>query len=568
MKSWITPYLKRYWGRIFITLLFGLLGLASGAMLLFLSGYLISKTSLRPENIMLVYVPIVAVRATSIGRAVFLYLEKLFSHDIVLRILRNMRMRLYKILEPQALFLPSKHQSGDLLGVLADDIEHLQDLYIRTIFPSILGIILYSVVIFIFGIFDLAFALMSLFLMGVLVFLVPFLSLLRMKTFHRFIKKDRNRLYQKLTDAIFGMADWNASGRVKQFLCAYDKVDRRILQTMRKIQHFHLVRDLFLQLILGFVVISTMIWSSSFVEKDVFSPTVIAAFTLMMLTVTEAFLPLSEAIEDVPNQLDAIERITSLEEEQVFEASSISKAETLEKAHFEISEVYYRYPEGKEDVLKGLSLDIPQGKKIAILGRSGVGKSTLLKMIGGFLEPTRGKITLNGQDVAADQLMTNVSILNQKPHLFHTTIRNNIRIARENATDEEIMEVVKKAQLEPLIQSLPKGLDTPMLEMGSRFSGGERQRIAFARVLLQQTPLIILDEPTIGLDPIREQELLQTIFSATESKTVLWITHHLYGLEAMDEIIFLKDGKIFMQGSHEQLMEKEPYYRKLYTLDR
>lgn len=568
MKSWITPYLKRYWGRIFITLLFGLLGLASGAMLLFLSGYLISKTSLRPENIMLVYVPIVAVRATSIGRAVFLYLEKLFSHDIVLRILRNMRMRLYKILEPQALFLPSKHQSGDLLGVLADDIEHLQDLYIRTIFPSILGIILYSVVIFIFGIFDLAFALMSLFLMGVLVFLVPFLSLLRMKTFHHFIKKDRNRLYQKLTDAIFGMADWNASGRVKQFLCAYDKVDRRILQTMRKIQHFHLVRDLFLQLILGFVVISTMIWSSSFVEKDVFSPTVIAAFTLMMLTVTEAFLPLSEAIEDVPNQLDAIERITSLEEEQVFEASSISKAETLEKAHFEISEVYYRYPEGKEDVLKGLSLDIPQGKKIAILGRSGVGKSTLLKMIGGFLEPTRGKITLNGQDVAADQLMTNVSILNQKPHLFHTTIRNNIRIARENATDEEIMEVVKKAQLEPLIQSLPKGLDTPMLEMGSRFSGGERQRIAFARVLLQQTPLIILDEPTIGLDPIREQELLQTIFSATESKTVLWITHHLYGLEAMDEIIFLKDGKIFMQGSHEQLMEKEPYYRKLYTLDR
>src|SRR5699024_953437 len=126
MRRWIYPYLKQFKTRNIIMILFGLLGIGSGAMLLFVSGFLISKTALQPENIMLVYVPIVSVRAFSIGQAVFLYLEKLTGHDVVLRILQKMRSRLYKIVEPQALSLRSRYQTGDLLGVLSDDIEHLQ----------------------------------------------------------------------------------------------------------------------------------------------------------------------------------------------------------------------------------------------------------------------------------------------------------------------------------------------------------------------------------------------------------------------------------------------------------
>src|SRR5690625_6372657 len=128
MRDWIQPYLNAFKGRITLSLLFGILGIGSGAMLLFISGFLISKSSLRPENIMIVYVPIVAVRAFSIGRAVFLYLEKLVSHDLVLRMLEKMRTKLYNILEPQALFLSSQYKTGDLLGDLSDDFEHLKDL--------------------------------------------------------------------------------------------------------------------------------------------------------------------------------------------------------------------------------------------------------------------------------------------------------------------------------------------------------------------------------------------------------------------------------------------------------
>src|SRR5699024_2565935 len=139
-------------------LICGILGVGSGAMLLFVSGYLISKSALQPENIMIVYVPIVAVRAFSVGQASFLYVEKLISHDLVLKILEKMRTKLYRVIEPQALFLRSRYKTGDLLGVLSDDIEHLQDLYLRTILPGALSLVIYGIIIAVLGFFNLPFA--------------------------------------------------------------------------------------------------------------------------------------------------------------------------------------------------------------------------------------------------------------------------------------------------------------------------------------------------------------------------------------------------------------------------
>ncbi|HLR14526.1 MAG TPA: ATP-binding cassette domain-containing protein, partial [Bacillota bacterium] len=147
------------------------------------------------------------------------------------------------------------------------------------------------------------------------------------------------------------------------------------------------------------------------------------------------------------------------------------------------------------------------------------------------------------------------------------TIANNIRIGRPDATDEEVLQVAEQAQLTPLIESLPKGIHTNMLELGERFSGGERQRIAFARVLLQDTPILIVDEATIGLDPLTEYDLIDTILEATTDKTVIWITHHLAGAAVMDEVIFLEDGVITMQGSHQELMKRESKYKRLYEMD-
>src|SRR5699024_5927169 len=258
MKGWILPYIQRHKGRMVLSVFLGFLGVFSAAMLLFVSGYLISKSALKPENIMIVYVPIVSVRAFSIGQALFPYLEKLSSHDIVLRIfllycimcfiiivhfpivsvrafsigqalfpyleklsshdivlriLSVYRRRLYTILEPQAVFLESRYKTGDILHVLADDIERLQDFYIKTLLPSIVGLVIYGVLGLVIGFFDWLFMLVMLLVLGIILFLVPIIVYHVMKRQHLAVKKHRGKLYQSMTDAMFGRFDWLVSGR-------------------------------------------------------------------------------------------------------------------------------------------------------------------------------------------------------------------------------------------------------------------------------------------------------------------------------------------------------------------
>jgi ATP-binding cassette subfamily C protein CydC len=222
-----------------------------------------------------------------------------------------------------------------------------------------------------------------------------------------------------------------------------------------------------------------------------------------------------------------------------------------------------------ESLLKDITFNVAQGEKIAIIGRSGSGKSTLLNLIQGSLAPSSGEVQINGINAMNLEpvIPTLMSVLNQKAYLFNTSVLNNIRLGRPEASDEEVYRVARMVQLDRLIEKLPEGYLTNMQETGQRFSGGERQRIALARILLQNTPIVILDEPTVGLDPITEIALLNTIFSTLKDKTIIWVTHHLTGIENMDRIIFLDQGKIAMEGSHQQLLEREERYRRLYRLD-
>src|SRR5699024_146444 len=562
MNEWILPYVKENKGRMALTVLFGLLGVASGVMLLFVSGYLISKSSLRPENIMIVYVSIVSVRAFSIGQSVFPYLEKVVSHDIVLRILADYRKRLYWFLEPQALFLQSRFQTGDVLSVLADDIEKLQDFYIRTLFPSIVGIIVYGVFALVLGFFDLMFMLMMLGLLGIVVFLVPFLSYFIMRKNHVAIKKERGKLYQHMTDAMFGQLDWLLSGRVREVTQMVADENRTLIDKENSVNKWHHIRDASLRFVVGISIILVMMWADQLAGDGLISPTVIAAFVLMMFSIADALLPISDAVEETPTYLDSLRRIQQLDERISEQAISAPMNEaSFDDPEIRIENVSYTYDEGSRNVVDNLSLTIEPGKKIAILGKSGTGKSTLLKLLAGVIEPNEGNIYIDDTEMGRAYLAEAVSVLNQKPHLFHTTIANNIRIGKANATENEIKDVLEQAQILDMVEQLPKGIHTQMDEMGKRFSGGERQRIAFARVLIQDTPIILMDEPTTGLDPITESDLLKTILAAAKEKTIIWVTHHLAGAELMDDIIFLDDGNIKLQGSHNQLMETNGYYR-------
>lgn len=574
-KDWMLPYVKKHKRVMILAIVLGILGFGSGAMLLFISGFLITKSSLQPQNIMVVYVPIVAVRAFSIGQAVFKYLHRLVGHEFVLRILERMRSKLYHVLEPQALLLKSRHRTGDLLGVLSDDIEHLQHLFLRTIFPSSIALFLYGILIAVLGFFDWIFALQMGLILSVIIFLVPLISLFVTKRQHLQKKQVRSELYQQLTDAVSGISDWKASGRKEEFFTDYRQKEGVLLSIEQKMQTKVHYRQWILQLFIGIAVIAMLFWTNTQVESGAFAPTIIAAFVLMTLSLGDAFIPVSEAIEHIPSFEDSFQRINEVEDKQALKMGAINEKDkgvqqqSSEKSNANIcfDHVSFRYDDDQTWIIHDLSIQMNVGKKIAILGRSGAGKSTLLKLLSGAIQPTEGAVFIGDQVATTELLAKSLSVLNQKPHLFDTTVGNNIRLGKPSATDEEVWAVAEKAQVKKLIEELPLGLNTPMHEMGKRFSGGERQRIAFARVLLQDTPIIILDEPTIGLDPVTEHDLLETMFQAAQDKTIIWVTHHLAGIHHADEVVFLEDGNITMHGSHEELLQTNKKYRTLYEME-
>ena len=576
-NQWLRPYLRRYCGRFALIIFLGMLTVLCASALMFTSGFLISKSAARPENILMVYVPIVLVRTFGIGRAVVHYVERLVGHDAVLRILSKMRVRLYRILEPQALFIRSRFRTGDVLGVLADDIEHLQNVYVRTIFPSIVAIVMYAAGIAALGWFDLPFALLMALYIAVLVFILPWISLWFTRRKHRLMKQERSGLYRKLTDAVLGMSDWVISGRASQFVDSYEADETRVARIDRDLRMWARWRTLIAQSVVGLTVITMVYWAGGQAADGNMPAVMIAAFGLVVFPLMDAFLPVSEAVEKLPQYEDSLERLSSMGEapvEQTVGSAANVKPELVqqarESAHIRLDQVSFRHAGTASLTINGVSLDVPQGKKIALIGRSGAGKSTLSTLIQGALMPESGSVMIN--NVRADQYGEHIpeilSVLNQRPHLFDTTVANNIRLGRRSASDEEIRQVAEQVKLDTLIASLPRGYDTAMMETGQRFSGGERQRIALARVLLQRTPVVILDEPTVGLDPKTERELLATMFETMKGKSLIWITHHLVGVEQMDEIVFIENGQVEMRGTHAELMEQYPRYRNLYHLDR
>jgi len=279
-----------------------------------------------------------------------------------------------------------------------------------------------------------------------------------------------------------------------------------------------------------------------------------------------AFAGLPAAAQETNIYKDSLNRLNNLPEPEV----ENKKAITL-KAPYEIDlkDVHYTYPKTDKEILHGLNLTIKNGEKLAILGRSGAGKSTLASLLRGDRTPDSGSITLNGisTDQFGDQIANYFSIINQNPYLFNTTIGNNLRLGNEDATDDQLWDVLRRVGLDQMVEKLPQGLETEVDEAGLRFSGGERHRLALARILLKDTPIVLLDEPTVGLDPITEQAVIDTFMTQLKGKTLIWITHHLQGIDQMDQVIFLEDGKIYMQGSPKELWQTEQRYRELKRAD-
>ncbi len=573
-NSIIRTEIKKNKSMMALVVILGILSTVSGAALMYVSGFLISKSSLRIGNILMLQVPTVLTRTFSLSQSTFAYLQRLTSHNLVLGIIEKMRSRVYKILEPHALKLKKEYKSGDLLGLIAEDIEHLQNIYLKTIFPSIVSLVLYVIFVTLMFGYDMSYAILATLFGLFIIFIVPFVSLTFTRRNFQVMKEAKYDLYKNFTSAIFGISDWISSNRVNDFMNEYQEKETRLLKKETKIKIFVHFRENLVNFIAGLTVFYMIYSCWSMTLNDSIENVYIASFCMMALSVMSVSVMTSESVAHIPGYEVSIKRVKDFYANEQDDVDIDKALENKEGNVIDIENVTFAYENGK-NVLDNISLSIKKGEKVAILGRSGVGKSTLVKLLTGTYTDYTGSISVLGKVPTEKMLGTKISLLNQKPYLFDMTIRENLKLAlldkKEEVTDDEINskieESLEKSQLTRLISELPEGINTNVFETGSRFSGGERQRIAFARTLIQNNELLLLDEPTVGLDPKTEHELLKTIFEINRDKTIVWITHHLNSIKYMDRIIFIKDGKVEMNGTHEELYQTNEKYRKLYDMD-
>ena len=555
--TWVRPFLKQYKKALLVSLGLGVAAMVFAAALMFTSGYLISISADRPEmGVYAISAVLGFVQIFGIGKPFLSYFERLASHDWVLRLTSTLRKRLFTSFNAQGVLHSASRKAGEALGLLSEDIGHLQNMYLRVIFPQIIAAAIAVLLTLALGVFSPLLGLAVLALMFTLVALVPLASVLVNGGRRMASKQSRNRQYDTALDNVTGLADWEISGRRDDFIDAMTAEYAQTREAERAAAAFDRKRDFLVQALFCLLVVIVFTWAgiyfgdvaqSAAATGDTSRPVNwVAAFVLGLFPLVEAFAPLSNAAVEMDCHLDSMNRISdAAQEETVEDNAGTFSPDQLASYDICLSDVSFHHPESNQAILRNVSLAIPQGRKVALLGPSGTGKSTLAWLIRGDLAPTTGTLTIGG--VPTCQLSDSHKVfgfIQQSPYLFNKTLGENLRLGNPKATDEELIAALEAVELGDLFASLPKGLKTMVDEGGLRFSGGERHRIALARILLADTPVVILDEPTVSLDPRTEHQLLQTVFSVLQGRTIIMITHQKSGLGYVDEVLHLQDGEL------------------------
>lgn len=575
--TWVRPYLGRYKRTLALAISLGAITVFFAAALMFTSGWLIGGSAEMPYSILLLGTPLLCVRIFGIGKPVLQYAERLTSHDWVLRMTSSLRAKLYRTFDEQGIFFRSTHRLGNALGFLAEDIGHIQNLYLRTVLPTAIAWILGLILVIAFGVFSWWTGLLVLLILVAELVVVPLVSVSANGAHQAKHKTLKTQLYADLTDDVMGITDWILSGRRHDYLERHAATQSALRELEREAHTFDRRRDLVLQILFALGALLVIAWAAmQFGEQGHMNANWILAFILGYFPLLDAFAPLSSAAVEARSHQDAIERLNALpcvtgnDADTPDNQPSVPQTAPDQPLDLVLQNVHFTYPESSHETIKGIDLTIRQGEHIAVLGKSGTGKSTLALLLRGDLTPTAGSVSVGGVTCSAleNDAARYFGVIQQSTYLFNTTLRDNLLIADPHASDATLLDTLSRVGLDSLLQHLPEGLDTMVDEAGLRFSGGERHRIALARILLQDAPIVILDEPMVGLDPATEHQVLSTLFDVLRDKTLIMVTHHLQGVSHMDRVLFLQDGHIAISGSPQQLAETNEYYQRLIALDR
>ncbi|MFF6989403.1 thiol reductant ABC exporter subunit CydD [Streptomyces sp. NPDC010273] len=538
-------------GRLALALLLGSLALGSAVGLMGTSGWLISRASQQPPVLYLM-VAVTATRTFGIGRAVFRYAERLVSHDAVLRMLADTRVAVYRRLERLAPAGLRDTRRGDLLSRLVADVDALQDYWLRWLLPAGVAVAVSATTVgFTAWLLPEAGAVLAVGLLAAGAG-VPLVTGAVARRAERRLAPARGALATRVTELLTGTAELTVAGALPARTAEARRADGVLTRIASRAATATALGDGLTALVSGLTVAATALVAAQAVAAGRLSGVLTAVVVLTPLAAFEAVLGLPLAVqyrqrvrksaERVYEVLDAPEPVREPERPRQAPATPFPLV---------VQGLAARHTGQDRDALAGLDLTLEQGRRVAVVGSSGSGKTTLAQVLLRFLDADAGTYTLAGVDAYAldgDDVRRLVGLCAQDAHLFDSSVRENLLLAKRDATEDELRAALERARLLDWADGLPEGLDTLVGEHGARLSGGQRQRLALARALLADFPVLVLDEPAEHLDLATADALTADLLAATEGRTTLLITHRLAGLEDVDEVIVLDEGRVVQRG--------------------
>ncbi len=522
--------------------------------LLTLSGWFITSSAIAglvaPDGVAVAFnfmQPAAEIRALAIIRTIGRYAERVVTHEATFRVLAEIRCWFFAKLIPISPGRLAMQRSAELLNGITREIDILDALYLRLCSPVFVGLVGGGAVVFFLACYSIQISIFVFIMLLITGILVPLIfNRLGQGCAKKIVKQSANfKIGQvEILQGVAELNSFNAYTRYKKKLTA---VSEQILKTQVEQNRLEAHASTIILILSQFTLLVCLVLGSDLYQQGELTGAEFAMLSFCVLVVFELVTPLTLAMQLLPKMQIAANRILRVSKLKPTITESNKQGSVPKKGDIKISKLSFRYAEDSDWVLNDINLTIPYGSKIAIIGNSGAGKTTLLQMIMRFYDPQIGCISYAGIDykrLLSDKLMARFSVLSQRTQLFTGTIKENLLIAKPGASGFEISQAINLAGLESYIRRLPRGLNTWVGEHGVQVSGGEGRRIALARVYLKNSPVLLLDEPTEGLDKETENDVLNALEKIVQNKTLIMVTHRKTGLRLVDNIYRIENGKI------------------------
>ncbi|WP_434762737.1 heme ABC transporter ATP-binding protein/permease CydC [Vibrio fortis] len=566
----LLPYLKLYkkhWFGLSLGMLLAFLTLAASIGLLTLSGWFISASAVagltiarETFNYML---PGGGVRGLAMSRTAGRWGERVVSHNATFKLLTDLRIFFFKKLAPLIPGRISNLRDADLLNRLVADVDAMDHVYLRLVSPVTVGVL---------GIFFLTAFLMwfdsslGLILGSILLIMLIIWPVL----FYKLGKRNGGELTQNKADLRVTTLDWIEGYSELTLFGAEERYRNAILNTQQKLMANQFVNanltgmaSAALMLFNGLTLVLMLWLAADGVGGNAPDP-LIALMAFATMASFELLMPIAGAFQHLGQTLTSARRLNEVILSEPEVQFSDSKLDIDQPLDIQFNAVSFQYPDSERSVLNAVDLSIPANNKVAIVGQTGSGKSTLIQLLTRYWDPKRGVISIAGIDLTQwneSQLRESISVVSQRVDILNGSLRDNLLIAKPQASDEELQSILSSVGLEKLLED--NALDAWLGDGGRQLSGGEKRRIGIARAILHDAPILLLDEPTEGLDKQTEKSIMALFEQHFEGKTVIFITHRLIGLEKMDSIVLIEQGEIVEHGSHAELLSSEGRYFQL-----